>query len=114
MISENTKKNDKLVSRKMKIKNILEGGDPNDNNATHGSILIEQTFSSSRMADFIEIIEKDKNIQNEIAQTIEKYIEESFSTRSQINQKVLAQSRVLNKAKNTISGTISDMDKKLE
>ena len=46
------------------------------------------------MTEFIEIIEKDANIQNEISQTIDKYNKESFSTRSQIGQNALYQSKV--------------------
>ena len=38
--------NDKPVSKKVKAKNNLKGGDANNDNATQGSILIEPAFSS--------------------------------------------------------------------
>ena len=50
------------------------------------------------MAEFIETIKKDPNIQNENSQTIDKYNKESFSTRSQIGQNTLVQSKVLKQA----------------
>ena len=45
------------------------------------------------MSNFIEIIKKDTKVQDEISQTIEKYNDESFSTRSQIGQNALIQSK---------------------
>ena len=53
------------------------------------------------------------NIQNEISQTIDKYNKESFSTRSQIGQNALIQSKVFKQAIN-IMETISDMDVEIE
>ena len=38
------------------------------------------------MAEFIEVINNDSKVQNEITQTIEKYNKESFSTKSRIGQ----------------------------
>ena len=66
------------------------------------------------MADFIEIIKKDSKIQNEISQTIDKYNKESFSTRSQIGQNALIQSKVFKQAINIMGETISDMDIEIE
>ena len=41
------------------------------------------------MSEFIEIIQKDPYMQNDISQTIEKYNKESFSTGSQLGQNAL-------------------------
>ena len=62
----------------------------------------------------MEINEKDPNMQNEISQTIDRYNKESFSTRSQIGQKALIQSKVFKQAINIIGETISDMDIEIE
>ena len=64
------------------------------------------------MGEFIEINKQDVNIQNEISQTIDKYNKESFSTRSQIGQNALIQSKVFKQATNIMGETISDMDVK--
>ena len=66
------------------------------------------------MAEFIEFIEKDPNIQNEISQTIDKHNKESISNRSQRGQKALIQSKVFKQAINIMGETISDMDIELE
>ena len=66
------------------------------------------------MGEFIEIVKRDVNIQNEISQTIDKYNKESFSTRSQIGQNALIQSKVFRQAINIMGETISDMDVELE
>ena len=66
------------------------------------------------MAEFIEFIEKDPNIQNEISQTIDKHNKESISNRSQRGQKALIQSKVFKQAINIMAETISDMDIELE
>ena len=58
------------------------------------------------MAEFIEIIKKDSKVQNKISQTIDKYSKESFSTRSQIGQNALIQSKVFKQAINIMSETI--------
>ena len=58
------------------------------------------------MAEFIEIIKKDPNIQNEKSQTLDKYNKESFSTRSQTGRNPLIQSRIFEKAVNFMGGTI--------
>ena len=62
------------------------------------------------MGEFIEIIKKDANIQNENPQTIDKYNKESFSTRCHIGQIALLQSKVFKQAINIMGETVSDMD----
>ena len=66
------------------------------------------------MGEFIEIIKQDVNIQKEISQTIDKYNKESFSTRSQIGQNSLIQSKVFKQAINIMGETISDIDVETE
>ena len=66
------------------------------------------------MAKFREITRKDVNLQNEISQTIDKYDKESFSTRSQIGQNALFQSKVFKQAKNILGDLLSEMDKEIE
>ena len=50
------------------------------------------------MTEFIKIINKDLNMQNESSQTIENNNTESFSTRSQIGQNALIQSKIFKQA----------------
>ena len=50
------------------------------------------------MINSVETIKKDTKIQNDISQTIEKYNKESFSTRSQIGQNALIQSKIFKQA----------------
>ena len=64
------------------------------------------------MGEFLKFIRKDTNIQSEISQAFEKYIKESFSTRSQTGQNALIQIKVFKRA--TIGETISYMDIELE
>ena len=66
------------------------------------------------MTKFIETLKKDTDIQNEISQTNEKYNKVSFSTRSQIGQNALFQSKVFKQALNIMGETISDKDKELQ
>ena len=54
------------------------------------------------------------NIQNEFSQTIDKYNEESFSTRPRLDQNALFQSNVFKQAINILCETISVMDIELE
>ena len=54
------------------------------------------------------------NFRNETSQTIDKYKKESFSTRSQIGQRALIQSKVFEQAINIMGETISDMDLQME
>ena len=66
------------------------------------------------MTEFIEIIKKDANIQNEVSQTIDKDNKESFSTRSQIGQYALIQSKVFKQAISIMGETMSDIDMEIE
>ena len=66
------------------------------------------------MGEFKEIIKRDVNMQNEISQTIDKYNKESFSTRPQIGQNALIQSKDFKQAINIMGETISDMDKEID
>ena len=66
------------------------------------------------MTEVIEINRKDANLQSQISQTIDKYNKESFSTRSQIGQNALIQSKVFKQARNILGETISDMDVEIE
>ena len=66
------------------------------------------------MTEFKEIIKKDANIQNKVSQTIVKYNKESFSTRYQIGQNALIQSKVFKQAINIMGETISDKDMEIE
>ena len=62
----------------------------------------------------MEISKKDPIVQNKTSETIDKYNKESFSTRSQIGQNALFQSKVFKQAINISGKTISDMDKEIE
>ena len=66
------------------------------------------------MGEFIEIVKRDVNIQNEVSQTFDKYNKESFSTRSQIGQNALIQSKDFKQALNFMGETISDIDVEME
>ena len=61
------------------------------------------------MTEFIEIIKKDVNVQNEFSQTIDKYNKASFSTRSQMVKSI--QSKVFKQAIIVMGETISDLNK---
>ena len=66
------------------------------------------------MAEFIEIIKNDSKVQNDISQTIEKYIREPYATQSKTKQKALVQSKVFEQAINIMGDTIEDMDFEIE
>ena len=66
------------------------------------------------MTECLEIIKKVLSMQLEISQAIDKYNKKSFSTRSQISQNALIQSKNFKPAKNFIGETISDTDTELE
>ena len=61
------------------------------------------------MSIFIETFKKDTNVK-----TIEKENKESFSTRSQIGQNALIQSKVFKQAIEIMGDTINDMDMEIE
>ena len=89
-----TLKNTNENTKRVKSKNNLGGGDPNDDNPINGRDLVEHVFSSTWMVEFIEIIKKGSKFQTEITQSIEKYNEESYSTQSKIVQNALMQNEV--------------------
>ena len=66
------------------------------------------------MSNFIETIKKDIKIQDEISQTVEKYKNESFSTRSQIGQNALIQSKFFKQAIKIMGDTIDDIHIEIE
>ena len=66
------------------------------------------------MTIFTEIMKKDTKIQDEISQTAEKNNNESFSTRSQIGQNALIQSKIFKQAIEIMGDTIDDMDIEIE
>ena len=66
------------------------------------------------MSNFMEIIKKDTKIHDEISQTVEKYNIESISTRSQIVQNALIQSKIFKQAIEIMGDTIHDIDIEIE
>ena len=66
------------------------------------------------MTDFIEIIQKDTKIQNDISNIIDKYNNQSLATRSKLGQNALIQSSIYKEAINIMGDTINDMDIELE
>ena len=67
----------------------LKGGNPHVDNCTEGIDLIEQVFSSQYLAEFIEIIKNDSEVQKELTYTIEKYNRKSYCTQSKVGQNAL-------------------------
>ena len=66
------------------------------------------------MTDFIEIIQKDSKIQNDISNIVDKYNNQSLATRSKLGQNAIIQSSIYKKAINIMGDTINDMDIELE
>ena len=66
------------------------------------------------MTDFIEIIQKDSKIQNDISNIIDKYNNQSYATRSKLGENALIQSSVYKEAINIMGDTINDMDIEIE
>ena len=66
------------------------------------------------MTDFIEIIQKDTKIQNDISNTIDKYNNQSYATRSKLGENALIQSSIYKEAINNMGDTINDMDVEIE
>ena len=66
------------------------------------------------MAEFREVIKADPKLQNQISQTIDKYNNESFSTRSQKGHNAFIQSNFFKQAITIVVETISDMYIELE
>ena len=105
--------NDKPILKKVKSKNKLKGGDPNEN-SIQGGVFVEQAFSSQYVTEFIEIIKKDSKIQNDLSQTIEKYNKESYLAQSGTGQNALIQNKVFEQAINITGDTTEDLDIEIE
>ena len=74
--------------------------------------LLNKLFLLQKMSDLLEKMQKDSKVQNEISQTIEKCIKESYATQSKIGQKTLVQSNVFKHSINIMGDT--NEDKNLE
>ena len=92
----------------------MKGDNPNDDNSTQGSFRIEQAFSSTEVAEFIEIKKKYSKVQNGVSQTIEKYIKESYSTQSKIGQNAFIPNKASEQAIKIVGVTIEVMDIEIE
>ena len=66
------------------------------------------------MADFIEIIQKDTKIQNDISNIVDKYNNQSYATKSILGKNALIQSSIYKEAINIMGDTINDMDVEIE
>ena len=66
------------------------------------------------MTDFMEIIEKNSKVQDDISQTIEKYNNESYENQSNIGKNAWFQSNVFKQTINILGETIADMDIEME
>ena len=66
------------------------------------------------MTDFIEIIQKDSNIQDDISNIIDKYNNQSYAIKSILGQNAIIQSSIYREAINITGDTINDMDIELE
>ena len=66
------------------------------------------------MTDFIEIIQKDSKIQNDISNIIDKYNKQSYATKSKLGENAIIQSNVYREAINIMGDTINDMDVEIE
>ena len=66
------------------------------------------------MTDFIEIIQKDTKIQNDISNIIDKYNNQSNATRSKLGENAIIQSSIYKEAINIMGDTINDMHLEIE
>ena len=66
------------------------------------------------MTDFIEIIQKDTKIQNDISNIVNKYNNQSYATKSKLGKNALIQSSIYKEAINNMGDTIDDMDIEVE
>ena len=66
------------------------------------------------ISDFIEIIQKDTKIQNDISNIIDKYNNQSYETRSKLGENALIQCSIYKEAINIMGDTINDMDLEIE
>ena len=66
------------------------------------------------MTDFIEIIQKDTKIQNDISNIVNKYNNQSYATKSILGKNALIQSDIYKEAINILGDTIDDLDIEIE
>ena len=66
------------------------------------------------MTDFIEIIQKDTKIQNDISNIVDKYDNQSFVTKSILGKNAIIQNSINKEAINIMGDTINDMDIEIE
>ena len=66
------------------------------------------------MTDFIEIIQKDTKIQNDISNIVGIYNNQSYATKSILGKNALIQSSIYKEAINIMGDTINDMDIEIE
>ena len=66
------------------------------------------------MTDFIEIIQKDTKIQNDISNIVDKYNNQSYATKSILGKNALVQSSIYKEAINIMGDIINDMDVEIE
>ena len=66
------------------------------------------------MTDFIEIIQKDTKIQNDISNTVDKYNNQLYATKSILGKNALIQSSIYKEAINIMGDTINDIDVEIE
>ena len=66
------------------------------------------------MADFIEIIKRDTKIQNDVSNLIDKYDNQSYTTKSILGKNAIIQNSIYKEAINIMGDTINDMDVELE
>ena len=66
------------------------------------------------MTVFIEIIQKDTKIQNDISNIVDKYNNQSYATKSILGKNALIQSSIYKEAINFMGDTINDMDVEIE
>ena len=66
------------------------------------------------MTDFIETIQKDTKIKNDISNIVDKYNNQSYATKSILGKNALIQSSIYKEAINIMGDTINDMDIEIE
>ena len=66
------------------------------------------------MTDFIEIIQKDTKIQNDISNIVDKYNNQSYPTKSILGKNALIQSSIYKEAISIMGDTIINMDVEIE
>ena len=66
------------------------------------------------MTDFIEIMQKDTRIQNDISNIVDKHNNQSYATKSILGKNALIQSSNYKEAINIMGDTINDMDVEIE